>query len=179
MSFKFTCPHCNQTIECENKFEGMTAPCPRCREIVELKRNAHVPQKPQEPDLKHEHEHEQHSEPPKSAPEENRPVQSNGSNGPHKNSDKVEYKKQRFLPTLFQVCGALNLLVALIVTLYIASNNPNEVFGSLLFFSAVALASGGIFAFVLATVLNAVCDTRDYTKEMRDMMKKWLDSKEE
>lgn len=29
MSFKFTCPHCNQTIECENKFAGMTAPCPR------------------------------------------------------------------------------------------------------------------------------------------------------
>lgn len=98
MSFKFTCPHCNQTIECENKFAGMTAPCPRCREIVELKRDTHVPQKPQEPELKHEHEHEQHSEPPKSAPEENRPVQSNGSNGPHKNSAKVECKKQRFLP---------------------------------------------------------------------------------
>lgn len=174
MSFKFTCPHCNQTIECENKFEGMTAPCPRCREIVELKRNTHVHQKPQELELKREHE-EQHSETPKSAPEKNQSVQTNSSTGPRKNR-KVEYKKQRFLPVLFQVCGALNLLVALCDTLDLASNNPSGVFGALQFFSIVALASGGIFAFVLATVLDAVCDTRDYTKEMRDMMKEWLDS---
>lgn len=177
MSFKFTCPHCNQTIECENKFAGMTAPCPRCREIVELKRNAHVSQKPQEPELKHEHE--QHSEPPKSAPEENRPVQSSGSNGPHKNSAKVEYKKQRFLPTLFQICGVLNLFVAFGDILDLAKNNTSGVLGTLQFFFAIALVSVGIFAFVLATALDAVCDTRDYTKEMRDMMKEWLDSKEE
>ena len=68
------------------------------------------------------------------------------------------------------------MLVALCDTLDLASNNPSGVFGALQFFSIVALASGGIFAFVLATVLDAVCDTRDYTKEMRDMMKEWLDS---
>ena len=33
---KFACPHCDQNLECEDRFAGMAIQCPACGEPIEL-----------------------------------------------------------------------------------------------------------------------------------------------
>jgi len=34
--FKFSCPHCNQHLQCEDKFSGRQIQCPACNHLIRI-----------------------------------------------------------------------------------------------------------------------------------------------
>ena len=44
MSFDFTCPFCNQVMQCEDEWRGMQAKCPTCGKSITLNPSTQVPQ---------------------------------------------------------------------------------------------------------------------------------------
>lgn len=44
MTFKFTCPHCGQTIEAETSMIGQTAECPSCRQAIVIRHDQKRPE---------------------------------------------------------------------------------------------------------------------------------------
>lgn len=154
--FKFVCPFCNQSLDCDDSLEGRVQQCPSCGgEIVPTRQSADQPA----------------GETIRSAV----PLQQTGksfSNSPKKlNPAKNDGFKDPWVAVIFYCVGFVELFIAALgIVAWICISCFGESMRDREIFPLVILISGGIFSFGIAEIIHYLAKNCYNTDRIVDLL---------